>query len=266
MVLIGSLTFGIGIFSWFKTVSYPLAAREVAKARDYIAQGDAEGSLATLDRAIELAPDVPSYYKYKASVYSEHLELVDQGVLAREPECALQESRKQATYEGCLRDKIYQVRVQAVQPRPLYLRSRVALAKTALNLALVNPESYPPGEAIRLYQEAVQLAPNDWRILNGLAFAYLLFGESPKAMAPLLASLALTGDDVYSAYALYLKGGVHLNIGEPETGADFIERALALDGTASWAGDARDSLEGVYTMLEDRETGQDTVLGSSPSK
>ena len=265
-VLIASLTLGIGVFSWFKAVSYPLAAREVARARDYISQGDAQASLASLSRAITLAPDVPTYYKYQASVYSEHIELKDTGILPREPECSFQESVKQVSYERCLTDKIYQVRVQAIQPRPLYIRSRMALAKTALNLALDDPESYPPSEAIRLYSGAVQLAPNDWRNLNQLAFAYLRFGESEKAMEPLIASLAITGDHVFSAYALYLKGGVHINIGEPEIGADYIERALALNDTGSWAGDARESLVRARNPLGNLESGKSTTPGADPSR
>ena len=265
-VLIASLTLGIGFFSWFKAVNYPLAAREVAKARDYISQGDAQASLASLSRAITLAPDVPPYYKYKASVYSQHIELKDKGILPREPECSFQESVKQVSYERCLTDKIYQVRVRAIQPRVLYIRSRMALAKTALNLALDDPESYPPSEAIRLYSEAVQLAPYDWRNLNQLAFAYLRFGESEKAMEPLIASLAITGDHVFSAYALYLKGGVHINIGEPQVGADYIERALALDDTGYWAGDARESLVRVYTLVGDPETSKSTTPGTDPSR
>ena len=266
MVLIASLTLGIGIFSWVKAVNYPLAAREVAKARDYISLGDKRASLASLSRAITMAPDVPPYYKYMASVYSEHIELKDTGILTREPECSYQESVKQVSYERCLTDKIYQVRTQAIQPRPFYIRSRMALAKTALNLALDDPGSYPPREAIRHYREALQLAPNDWRNLNQLAFAYLRFGESEKAMEPLVASLAITGDNVYSAYALYLKGGVHLNIGEPQIGAEYIERALVLDDTASWAGDARQDMVRVYALLGNLETGKTNIPGSSPSR
>jgi len=264
MMLMVSLTLGIGFFSWFKAVNYPLAAREVAKARDYINQDDAQASLASLSRAIRLAPDVPPYYKFKASVYSAHLDLIDTGILPREPECSFQASVTQVSYEQCLTDKIYQVRVQAIQPRPLYVRSRMTLAMTALNLALDDPHSYPPSEAILLYSEAVQLVPNDWRNLNRLAFAHLRFGESEKAMEPLVASLAVTGDHVYSAYALYLKGGVHINIGQPQIGADYIERALALDDTAHWAGDARESLVRVYALLENLETGKTTPPGSNP--
>ena len=228
--------------------------------------GDAQASLASLSRAMTLAPDVPPYYKYKASVYSEHIELRDKGILPMEPECSFQESVRQVSYEQCLTDKIYQVRSQAIQPRPLYIRSRMALAKTALNLALDDPESYPPSEAIRLYSEALELAPNDWRNLNQLAFAFLRFGEPEKAMEPLAASLAITGGHIFSAYALYLQGGAHMNIGEPQIGADYIERALALNDTASWAGDARESLGRAYSMSESLERDKSTTPGTDPSR
>ena len=99
-----------------------------------------------------------------------------------------------------------------------------------------------------------------------IAFAYLRFGEPEMAMEPLEASLAITGDRVYSAYGLYLKGGVHINIGEPQIGADYIQRALALDDTAHWAGDARESLVGVYTLLGNLEAGKSTASGSNPSR
>ncbi len=213
-----------------------------------------------------MAPDVPPYYKHKASVYSQYIELKDTGILSREPECSYRESVNLASYDRCLMDKIYRVRALAIQPRPLYIRSRIALAQTALNLALDDPDSYPPGEAIRLYREAVQLAPNDWGNLNQLAFAYLRFGESEKAMEPLVASLAITGDHVYSAYALYLKGGVHINIGEPQIGADYIERALALDDSGSWAGDARESLVQAYTLSGNLAPGNSTTPSTVPSR
>ena len=249
ITLIASLTLGIGLLTWLKTVNYPLAAREVAIGRNLLSQGDSQASLKSFERAIELAPDVPPYYKYRATVYSDYMERYEEGTADREVECAFQESAMGNSYFDCLAEKAYQIGSDAVSRNPLYLRSYSNLAETALNRSLASPGDYPPEEAIGLYREAHRLSPNNWRYLNQLAFAYIRSDEPEKAKPFVARSLEITGDHPKSAYGLYLKGAAYINTGEMQVGADYIEEALALDGTNNWAGQAHQSLAQVYTSM-----------------
>ena len=67
MVVVVSVIIGIGWLTWVKTIGYPIAAREVAKGSEAVRQGNFQASLDALDRAIDLAPDVSSYYNYRAT-------------------------------------------------------------------------------------------------------------------------------------------------------------------------------------------------------
>ena len=63
------LTGGIIVVTWDKTVNHVRAAVETGAAAKNIKRGDFQAGLTDLDQAIELAPDVPVYYNYKAEVY-----------------------------------------------------------------------------------------------------------------------------------------------------------------------------------------------------
>ena len=60
----------MGLLTWFKTINYPLAAREMALGRDNMSQGDIQAGVRKFERAIGRAPDVPTYYPFLANVYS----------------------------------------------------------------------------------------------------------------------------------------------------------------------------------------------------
>ena len=69
LVMVTLLIAAILALTWMKGISYPRAAVLVGDALGYSHQGDLPSTLAAIDKAIELAPDVAVYYNWRASVY-----------------------------------------------------------------------------------------------------------------------------------------------------------------------------------------------------
>ena len=249
MVVLASLAVGIGFLTWFKTIQYPLAAREVAKGKEFLRQGNFEAGLEAFDLAVQLAPDVPPYYDYRAAVYEDYAKHSNNSRVPREKECSLQHTTIGISYEECLLHKAYLSKLPAIEARPLYFRSYLSVGETALELASMNPGIYPPSEAVRRYQKVVQFVPHDWRYRNKLALAYIKTGQPQAALQPLQESLALTEGTVHSAYAMYLQGVAHINMGQYATGVEYVEDSLVLNGSGSWATEAHEALVLVYTEL-----------------
>ena len=113
----------------------------------------------------------------------------------------------------------------------------------------MNPGTYPPSEGLRRYQEVVQFVPHDWRYRNKLALAYIKTGQPQAALQPLQESLALTQGTTHSAFAVYLQGVAHINMGQHAAGVEYIEDSLELNGSGSWATEAHEALVLVYTEL-----------------
>lgn len=223
---------GIVALTWMKGISYPRAAISAAEAVGHFEQGNLRAAEAGLDRAIELAPDVPVYYNFKASVYASYLQN-QQG--PPEPECSL--GLHGAPYEVCLGQKIYQTNLGAVRQRPFYWRSRLTLANSALGLGRHD-------EALRLYQEAVSLVPASWPLHNQLAKAYIDSGQPQAALEVLGKSLAITGSTRHSADAYYHQGIAYRDLGELEKSVQSLERSLDL-------GISGDSREMAQQVLEE---------------
>lgn len=193
LALVGWAVGGIIALTWVKTISYPRAGMAAADAVDHFQRGDFQGAVAGLDRAIDLAPDVPVYYNFKSSVLAAYLQYPG---APPEPQCS---RRAQGTpYDICLGQKIYLNNLAAVEHRPFYWRSRLALANSALALGRHD-------EAIRLYRETLELAPASWPLHNRLAEAYIDIGRPQKALAVLEKSLGITGQSPRSDQALRLQ-------------------------------------------------------------
>jgi Tfp pilus assembly protein PilF len=239
LVMVAGIIAGIISLTWAKNLNYPRAAVIAASGVEQFRRGDRQAALVALERASALAPDVSSYYKYRASVYQAFLGL-DYDREPREWECGLQPG--QTAYETCLKEKAFQNQLAGVAQRPFDWRLRLALADSASNLDRKD-------EAIRLYQEVVSLVPASWPLLNLLAGAYVE-GERPQeALAPLENSLALTGEDPRSSHALFILGVARLELGHLEDSAQALERSLELDGAGSYAQDARRALARVHAEL-----------------
>jgi tetratricopeptide (TPR) repeat protein len=184
---------GIIAVTWVKTINYPRAGLEASQAVDRFHRGDFQGSLTGLDRAIALAPDVPTYYSFKSSILAAYLEESD---VPRHPECS--QTADGTPYDICLGQRIFLSNLAAVQQRPYYWRSRLALANSALALGMND-------EAIRLYREVVAMVPNSWPLINRLAEAYIDVGQPELALETLERSLAITGESNVSNEARRLQ-------------------------------------------------------------
>ena len=184
---------GIMALTWVKAVSYPRAAIAASQGIDQFNQGNYQASLASLDRATRLAPDVPVYYGGKAAIYTAYLQNPQVP-----PELDCRRELNGVTYRDCLVRNIHINNILASEQRPFDWRSRLSRANSALALGLED-------EAIRLYQEVVDLVPGAWPLHNRLAEAYIDIGQPELALAVLEDSLAITGDTSQSAQALNLQ-------------------------------------------------------------
>ena len=70
MALLVGLAAVIGLVTWTKDVNYLRAALTVSEVNSAFADYDFPASLDGLDRAVALAPDVATYYNYRAAVYN----------------------------------------------------------------------------------------------------------------------------------------------------------------------------------------------------
>ena len=130
LAIVTWLTGVILVLTWMKGISYPLAAVQVGNALEYSRQGDLPATLAAIDRAIKLAPDVPVYYNWKASVYTAYRRDYQGPRLQR---CSIQ---NEVSYEVCLATLTHNSNLAGANQRPFYYRSRIAAAGSALNLRL----------------------------------------------------------------------------------------------------------------------------------
>ena len=149
---------GLFVLTWAKSVNNVRAAVEVGDAVKSVKQGDFQGGLVHLDRAIELAPDVSVYYDYKSAVYLGYQIRDD---LPPEQRCGDQQNQ---TYQECLALQRYFLSTEVVRRRPFYYRSHMASANAAYTLgtggATITTDGTDSGggttiiltdEAIRLY-------------------------------------------------------------------------------------------------------------------
>ncbi|MFQ6026360.1 MAG: tetratricopeptide repeat protein [Dehalococcoidia bacterium] len=218
----------LGLVIWTKDVNYLRAAATVSEVNTVFAEYDLPTSLEGLDRAIDLAPDVSTYYNYRAAIYTNY-RTDSQAPL--DPECQRRQTNR--LYEICLAEKAYQDNQRAVELRPLHIPSRFDLTRSAGALGVLTQDPNLIAEATRTQQELEELAPHSWRIKIGLAQYYLTIGRPEEALPFLETALAVTGDTHNSAMPLFLRGVVAENSGNTEAAlADYakaIERFQASD-------------------------------------
>jgi Tfp pilus assembly protein PilF len=204
--------------TWMKGINYPRAAVLVGNALEYSRQGDLPSTLAAIDKAIELAPDVPVYYNWRASVYKAYR--LDPAAPRFEP-CSFQTD---LSYEICLASLAHESNQAGSDKRPFYYRSRIKLADSAFNLLLDD-------EAIRHYQETLNLVPSSWALRDNLASAFIQQGKPEEALALLEESLAITNYTDPSLNALVLRASAYLDLGQPQESVDDLNRALRISPT-----------------------------------
>jgi tetratricopeptide (TPR) repeat protein len=216
LALVAWITGGILVLTWVKGVNYVRAAVEVGEGLEQFQKGDFQSTLASLDRAIELAPDVSLYYNHRANVY---LAFQINKNRPKELGCA---SQSKQPYDVCLAARSLQSNLEGVGQRPFYYRSRLALADSAYNLPQLDRET------VRFYRESLALVPNSWPIRNELADALLKAGQPEEALKVAEASLDITGNTRHSSGALFLRGKAYEKLGELEESVSSLERSLNL--------------------------------------
>ena len=70
LVLVCCLVFGIGVLTWIKGINYVRAAVIADRAAGQFQAGQLQASLSSIERSIDLAPDVNTYYANRAAVYN----------------------------------------------------------------------------------------------------------------------------------------------------------------------------------------------------
>jgi tetratricopeptide (TPR) repeat protein len=199
--------------TWAKGLNYPRAAVMAGQGVKHYRLREFQASLAAFDRATKLAPDVPVYYTNKAIVYSAYSRYKQ---VRPEQECSLQTDMD---YQVCLAVKAYLSNQQGLEARPLYWRSRVALAESAFNLKRYE-------DAIRLQQEAIAMVPTSWPMRLRLGEVYIKAGQTELALKPLEESLAITQDSGLSDTALFYLGMAYHRLGKTEQAVQALERSL----------------------------------------
>jgi hypothetical protein len=182
LILVGWAVGGVFALTWVKTVNYPRAGIAASQAFEHVRLGDNQSALQLLNRASQLAPDVPIYHTRKSSVYAS---ILNNPQLPQDPECSLELNG--VPYQDCLIRKIHLNNILGTEQRPFYWRSKVPQANSALALGLED-------EAIRLYRESIDLAPTSWALRNLLAEAYIDIGQPWEALVVLEESIAINRD------------------------------------------------------------------------
>ena len=205
------LIVGIGSLTWTKSINYLEAGFDARAGLDGILDGNFKDALASLDQAIDLAPDVAVYHTLRASVFSAYLEEHDG---PKEPQCAQLEDTE--SYDTCLARKAFSSHLEASERRPLDWRHRLILAESALTLGLSVRDPEMTGEAIRLYREVAQLDPRTWWHWEWLGAAYIQVGQPESALGPIKQSLEMQDGIPSSINSRLIQGMAYLHLNEPE--------------------------------------------------
>jgi tetratricopeptide (TPR) repeat protein len=223
LLVIGFLIGGIAVLTWTKTINYPLAAVSAAKGEEHSLAGNFQSALKSLNRAIDLAPDIWINYSRRAAIYSAVLQsdTVIQGV-----ECAL--PGYQSSHDVCLAQQAQLDFLEGADQRPLNFRSRRALAISARNLSSSTNDKNLQQQTINSFWEVVAMVPNGWPLLDQLAAVYLAAGQPEAALGPLGKSLSITGDTHNASGAHIFLGVAYRELGQPLIALEEFGEAIRL--------------------------------------
>ena len=257
LALIACVVTGIATLTWAKGINHVWAAVIADRAAEEFDDGRWRNSLASLDQAISLAPDVSTYYGHRTTVYSAMGRDTSQD---QHPKCGgLADNRAKKV---CLAEEAYLGNLEWVQVRPFSFRSRVALANSALALALLKHDAHFANETVRLHREVTDMVPNSYMSWNRLAEVSITLGEPDGALLPLEKSLEITGDSKQSFEALLLQAKAYLSLGEFKMAIDSAGEAIRLDSSNP---ETYTSRAFAYTLLGEDDMAQqelDRAVGS----
>ncbi len=224
LAAVGLLIAGIGVLTWVKTINYPRAGFVAAAGMGESRQGNHQSALASLDRAVDLAPGVWLNYNRQAAVYSIYR---SQEGTPQEPSCGGASDR--LLYEGCLAERAYLANRKGAEQRPFNFRAGHAAAISGFELAEVTGDRDVEEQSLRHLERVTALVPAGWPLFNQLAVMYLIAGESEGALAPLEKGLAITKDNFNSANAFFFRGIAYRNLDQPLVAIEEFDEALRLD-------------------------------------
>ncbi len=226
LALAAWLVGGIAILTWDRSINYARAAISVGVGVSDFKQGNLQSTLESIDRAIDLAPDVSVYHNNRAAVF---VAFQRNQETVTELGCA---SQQQLPYAVCLAASSLGSNLESVDQRPYYYRSNVALANSAYNL----PEL--ADETVEFYRRSSALVPSGWPVLNELADAYLEAGNPIGALETLERSLAITEDRRLSDRGFFLQGRAHVALEQIQDAANSMARSLEVGLTGPARGEA----------------------------
>ena len=221
LVLVCCLVFGIGVLTWIKGINYVRAAVIADRAAGQFQAGHLQASLSSIERSIDLAPDVNTYYANRAAVYNAFEQY---GLWSQHVTCGgLTELQAR---KSCLAKEAYLGDVGWLENRPFSWRSRFGLAGSALQLALVAKDRNLAEEAVRLHRETAEMVPTSYKAWNRAADVDIILGQPQQALEALEKSLAILGDHPESVRALLLQAEAHQNLGQIQQELDSLGRAI----------------------------------------
>jgi tetratricopeptide (TPR) repeat protein len=211
----------------------------VLAARTFGSAGDLPGAEQALRRAIEMDATTLPAYSMLGEIY------LKQGKLDAARSEFENLAQRQSNPVGALTmaGMIFQAQGNPAQAKARYERavaidSRAAVASN--NLAWLYAEQGEKlEEAVRLARNAAEVLPETTEVLDTLGWTYYKSGLSDVAVAPLVRAIER---DPKNAEARYHLGVVYGATGDHARSRESLLQALALDGGASWAADARSKL------------------------
>lgn len=193
LAMVAWLAGGIGVVTWQKSINSVRASVAEGRALEHFGKGDLESTLLELDKAINLAPGVPSYYNNKAEIF---LAYQIRPESFTEPGCEQQTANP---YLVCLGLQSLNSNLEAVKQQQFNYRAWLATGNSAFNLGLNQL-------AIESYSNAVSMVPNVWSMKDDLAESLIDGGFYEEAIAELDRSLGITRESTLTRRALNLKG------------------------------------------------------------
>ena len=220
------LIVGIVLITWVKTIDYPRAAVLAAEAGVQFHRFEFQGAISSLDRAIDLAPDVSSYYVQRAEVYRAY---PLNNRVAPERGCSV--PGNSLPYGECLAAEAYSADLEGVNRRPYQFRQRLALADSGLTLGFLRRDADLVNESLEQYRQVVDMMPNSWTLLNRLAEVYVRVGQPEAALPALEKSLALTGGTTESIDAQVIKGSAYRSLGQYQLALEQLNEVINATGS-----------------------------------
>ncbi|MCL0054118.1 tetratricopeptide repeat protein, partial [Dehalococcoidia bacterium] len=212
---------GVGWLTWAKNINYVRAAVHADQAAEQFRNGKLQAVESTLERAIDLASDVSSYYNRQASM--QHSALRDSEAV-QEGACGA--GTGTTSSQVCLAEQARAANIRWLEERPLKFRSRLALADSLLDLGVLTADENMVREATVLYREAAEMVPNSWRLWRLLAEVYIQVGQPEAALPPLQRWRSITGETGNSVTAIQLESEAYRQLGRHQDAIAVLSEGL----------------------------------------